>query len=247
MANSYQDPKTAQQYLDFLNSKNGQIQQKVLFEALRPRLANNPSSTILDAGCGPGWLTGMIKKEFNNVQACDASPVLIDFAKKHYFGIDFKIASLDQPLAYSPDCFDCVILNMVAPDLSDLSTTFKNLSAVLKPDGKLLMTIPNPQYTYPAAEWKRNIFDVLLGRKPKLQFKNPPIGGSKIEREFAKGIRINSHYYTLDDYLKAANSARLNLISQNEIRSKLDSRDFDLNYQLYRFPILLLLEFVKNS
>lgn len=252
---TYQDEFTALKYLDFLNSYNGQLQQHFLFEAILPKIPKNPPRfapgeaghgiKILDAGCGSGWLSGELKKHYPDVSACDASEFFIKFAKANYNGIKFKVASLDRPLPYPHNCFDVAILNMVAPDLEKLEMAFKNLAPVIRPSGKLLMTIPNPKYTYPAAEWKRSVLDVLLGRKPGLKIKNPPLSGEKIQREFGKDVKIKSYYYSLVNYITAAKSAHLELRNTAEIRSEKDSADFNLAYQLHRYPLLLLLEFEK--
>jgi SAM-dependent methyltransferase len=240
----YQDPKTAQKYLDFLNSVNGQIQQQVLFYAIRYRLPDNKAISILDAGCGQGWLTGVLKKDFVHLKACDASEFLIRSAKITYPRTEFIVAPLDKPLPYPERSFDFVILNMAAPDLENLSLAFRNLSAVIKPGGKLIMTVPNPKYTYPVAEWKRSLADFLLRRKPTLKIKIPPASGTKIQREFGKS-KIYSYFYTLDDYINAATASGFSFATRDDIRSNTDSPNFDLNYQLFRYPLFQLLEFKK--
>ena len=243
---TYQDQNLAQKYLDFLNSQNGQIQQKVLLGAISSRLPKNRELRVLDAACGPGWLSGELKKVYDVVAACDASEFFIQFSQSHYPGINFKFTTLDKPLPYQNNFFDIVILNMAAPDLNNLANVFKNLELVLKPSGKLIMTIPNPEFSYPAAEWKKSLLDVLLGRKPKLITKTPPLSGKKIQREFGKNVKIDSYFYSLADYKKAAQAAGFTLKFEQEIKSATDSQEFNLTYQLYRYPLFLLLEFAKE-
>jgi len=245
MINAYQETGTAIKYLDFLNSQNGQIQQNVLYEAILPHLPKNPTTKILDAGCGPGWLAGRLQKHFKTMEACDSSPLLIKFAKTRYPEAVFKEAGLEKPLPYPPAYFDAIILNMVGPDLQNLNPALKNISEVLKPNGKLIMTVPNPGLSFPAAVWHRSLMDRIFGRKPKLLIKNPPQGGVNINREFCPGAKIVSYYYTLNNYVQAAKNSKLEQTTIAEIKSTTDSRKFDLNYQLYRYPLLLLLEFKK--
>jgi len=106
------------------------------------------------------------------------------------------------------------------------------------------MTIPNPGLTYPAAVWKRSFMDILLRRKPKLKMRKAPKGGETIEREFGD-CKISSHFYPLSDYVTAASKSNIKLKANIEIKSQTDSQDFDLRYQLFRYPLLLLLEFEK--
>ncbi len=247
MLNAYQDANSAIKYLDFLNSPNGQIQQNILWQAISPRLPKNPDSKILDAGCGPGWLACKLREHYPNTEACDSSGLFIKFAKTHCPNILFKETGLLQPLPYPPNNFDVIILNMVAPDLANLDLAIKNIATNLKPGGKLIMTVPNPKYSYPAAVWKRSFLDILLGKKPKLILNTPPPAGQKIQREFSCRNFIPSFYYTLENYQKAARTAALTQTHLEEIKSLSDSKKFDLNYQLYRYPLLLLLEFSKLS
>lgn len=243
----YQEFGPAIKYLDFLNSKNGEIQKAVLFKAINSRLPKGHKIKILDAACGNGWLSGMLKKEHFHVDAFDASEFFIQFAKSFHKDINFKVADIEKPLPYQKHAYNVVILNMVGPDIKSLRAAFKNLSLVLKPGGKLIMTIPNPKFTYPAAVWKRGILGFLLLQKPQLKLKTPPLAGEKIKREFGKNLKIDSYYYTLDSYIQNAHSAGLQLKENFAITSKTDSPDFDLNYQLFRYPLLLLLEFEKTS
>ncbi|MFA5990960.1 MAG: class I SAM-dependent methyltransferase [Candidatus Doudnabacteria bacterium] len=247
MLNAYQDANSAIKYLDFLNSPNGQIQQNILWQTISLRLPHDPESKILDAGCGPGWLTTKLHKLYSNIQACDSSELFIKFAKSHNTNIPFTQAGLLESLPYPENYFDTIILNMVGPDLANLDLAIKNISVVLKPGGVLIMTVPNPKYSFPAAVWKRGFLDILLRKKPKLIFQTPPPVGQKIQREFSYQGFIPSFYYTLENYQKAARSAALTQTHMEEIRSLTDSKKFDLNYQLYRYPLLLLLEFSKLS
>jgi len=244
MSNDYQSSQTVKNYINFLNSTNGPIQRKVLSEAIIQRIPPDPALTVLDAGCGPGWLSGDLKKFFTNLYGCDSSQDFINSARVNFPKTNFLVASLESQLPYEPGSFDVVILNMVAPDLRDLEKCFTNLNTILKTSGKLIVTIPNPELSYPAAVWKRGFLDVLLMRKPKLIKQTPPPSGTKIKRDFGP-YKISSHYYSLDHYLQAAQSANFKLVDKFKIRSEKDSLNFDLNYQLFRYPLFLLLEFSK--
>lgn len=242
---SYQEPQQAKIYLDFLNSTNGQIQKNLLLEAIYPLLPQNKAAKILDAGCGNGWLAGMLKNKFSNILGCDSSKFLIGEAQKNYPTIEFKVADLQKALPYPEFSFDSAILNMAGPDIDNLPEAFKNINKILKPFGELLMTIPNPEYSYPAAVWKRSLVDRLFFRKPKLLLKKNTVKTKKITREFGKGKKIDSNYYSLKTYLQSAQLAGFQIAKKQEIKSLIDSKHFDLNYQLFRYPLLLILKFQK--
>ncbi len=234
-------------YLDFLASRDGRIQQDILYKAIAARLPKQHSLRVFDAACGSGWLAGRLAENFAQISACDSSQSLLAAAAAAWPLLEFKMADIEQPLPYPPAYFDVVILNMAAPDLNNLSAVFINLSYVTKPGGRLIITVPNPELAYPAAVWKRSWLDVLVGRKPKLAKKAPPKSGSLIKREFVpKSLRLNSYYYSLDDYLAAAKSAGFHHKFAQQLRSASDSPNFDLAYRLCRHPLLLLLEFEKS-
>lgn len=246
MNNPYQHTDSALKYIDFLNSKNGEIQKQVLTKAISEVIPENPDIKILDAGAGPGWLTNELKKNFQFVEACDDSEIFVKFAAANFPKINFKLADLQSPLPYEPECFDLVILNMVAPDLSDLLLTFQNIAKILKPQGELILTVPNPEFTYPKAEWKRGILDFLFGLKPKLKIKKSLVASGLISREFGQNSKIQSYYYNMPDYLNNAKTAGFALLFTEQIKPIKPSSDFDLNYQLSKYPLLLLLKFKKS-
>lgn len=245
MENTYQDPKIAQVYLDFLDSENGQLQQKFLWEAIYSVLPKGDDLNILDAACGSGWLTHKLSSIYKNAQGCDSSLWLINLAQKQYPQIVFWQTDITLGLPkFENNFLNLIILNMAATDLDNLEEAFKNLSEKLKPNGKLIFTLPNPYYTYPIAEWKRGFWDFLFQRKPKLKIKTPYVSRKNIKREFC-GQKIISNFHTLEDYLLIANKNNLRLFEIKEIKSVKDSPKFNLQYQLFRYPLFLLLIFEK--
>ncbi len=241
----YQEEKFVRNYLRFLASHNGRLQQKFLYQTLRPLLPPNPQAAVLDAACGSGWLLALLRPDYQKLAGFDASPALLALAKKIAPNARLEIADVMQPLPFATDSFDCVVLNMAAPDIENLNSAFQNVARTLKPLGRLIITVPNPDLTFPKAVWKRGVLGWLLRQKPKLKI-SPQVwpSGQKIQREFGR-IKIPSFYYTLADYARAANGAGLEQKSLIEIKSGTDSPDFDLAYQLFRYPLLLALIFEK--
>lgn len=241
----YNDTESAKNYINFLNSLNGKVQQRVLSDAIFKCLPKDHTLSILDAACGPGWLTQTLSAAYPTIQGFDSSDELITQAKKNYPTLSFTASDISNPLPYQKESFDIVILNMAAPDISNLETAFANIFSVLKKNGHYIMTVPNPYYTYPIAVWKRSLLDVLLFRKPKLIIETPYKQAKNIVRDFGNDIKFISNFYTLGDYLDAAKKVGMQLQEVQEIKSSDDSKNFDLQYQLYRYPLFLMLEFKK--
>ncbi len=245
MSRAYQNPINAKKYLDFLASSDGRLQQQFLWAAIEKHLPENRASQILDCASGSGWLTKQIAAKYPNTQGCDNSEPLLNEAKKHCPNIKFELQDIEIGFAYENLIFDAVVLNMAAPDLSNLSEAFKNISKLMKQGAKLILTIPNPAFTYPVSEWKRGLLDILTFKKPSLKINSSYFQPGNVQREFKKGEYINSHFYTLADYFEAAKKTGLSLSAFNELKSPTDSPKFDLVYRLYRYPLILILVFIK--
>lgn len=244
--NPYNDKQTTAEYLHFLKSENGQIQQAVLYKAIETKLNDNKDVSILDAACGSGWLTQRLSEKYPSIEGCDNASGLIDHAKSQYPKSKFTLANLQDPLPYSPKSFDTIILNMAATDLSNLEIAYKNLETVLKTKGQLLVTIPNPMNTYPFGIWKRSLIDRLLFRKPRLFLRPLPYNSQELLPSW-NASTPTSRYYSLEDHINSVTKNNFVLTNFVEIRSDTDSPKFNLQYQLYRYPLLLLLEFNKTA
>ena len=243
--NSYNSTEGAKQYLAFINSEDGLIEQKVLLDAISPRLDANNGQTILDAGCGQGWLAGKLSEKYKNIYGCDASEFLVAEAKKNYPVPQFVTADLTKTLPYDQEFFHSVVVNMALHDVSNPAAALKNIFAVLKPGGRLIMTIANPYYAYPVGVWKRGIIGRLLFQKPKLKIR--PYNLLRTEdRKFKWGNFLTPYFYPLSEQINTALSAGFALTHYDDLAVSHDSPKFNLQYQLYRFPYILLLEFKKS-
>jgi len=243
MDTSYQNGDTAKKYIEFTASENGRLQQKVLWEAIEPHLAGD---TVLDAACGGGWLAGKAAVLGLQVKACDFSNGLVEYAQQQFPSIPFSVADVSA-LPYKNSEFDIVIFNMAAHDVADVQKSFSEISRVTKPMGTVIVTVANPYYSFPVGVWKRGILGFLLRKKPKLllraynSFKKIP------NRAFVWNENFTSYFYTLPEYIEAAGKAHLSLTHLRDITADKDAEHFSLQYQLYQFPLMLLLVFKKRT
>lgn len=237
--NAFEDDRSAKNYLAFLNSTDGKIQQEILLKTLRPKIT--VGQTILDAACGNGWLTNALWRDGFNIVGCDASDALLDTARREFSNLEFTHADVTEQLPYSQNSFDVVIVNMSAQDVSDLAAMYKHIRTVLKIDGTLLVTVPNPSFAFPIGAWKRGLVGALLGQKPKLKLRPEGFAKADPSKPVANFVR------PLSEYLNAAINADLVFTRLEEIKSDIDSNAFDLNYRLFRYPLMLCLEFRKLS
>ena len=96
---------------------------------------------LLDVGCGNGFLTKKIGKNFENVFAIDTSISAINQAKKEYFGnINFSKTNLDE--FNSNKQFDCITLLEVIEHLYSPDKMLQSIHKVSSHDTKIIISTP---------------------------------------------------------------------------------------------------------
>lgn len=98
---------------------------------------------ILDVGCGSGVLSSHIQKNLNaKVIGVDFSPAALKVAKSK--GIECYKIDIEEGLPDKwKDKFDSVIISEVLEHIFDTDFVIEQIKKVLKPDGILVLTIPN--------------------------------------------------------------------------------------------------------
>jgi ubiquinone/menaquinone biosynthesis C-methylase UbiE len=247
--NSYSETKNARSYAAFMQSEEGQTQQRLVWEAVSPRTRSDRGDKILDAACGTGWFAGKLalEKPGTDIAACDASPALIDHARSHYKNIKFDVADLSQEnLPYAPESFSTIVLNMALHDFADPVAVLANLHTLLEKDGTLLVTVANPYYSFPVGTWKRGWLGKLLNKKPTLRLTNYGTLARAQNRAFTWHSGNTSYFYTLPEMLNAAVAAGFTLAHTADVMEISETQNFDREYKMSRYPLVLLLEFAKT-
>ncbi len=119
------------------------ILNPVLFELL----GEVAGRSVLDAGCGTGYLCRMLAQRGAQVTGVEPAEALFAYAvereQKERLGItyvqqDLSLFSLDKPI------FDIVVANMVFMDIPDYEPAMLNCITVLKPGGHFLFSLLHP-------------------------------------------------------------------------------------------------------
>ena len=99
----------------------------------------SPGDIVLDAGCGEGFLLGMLAGQ-TGIQAhgLDISVPAIDLAARRYPGCEWVVANADRFVPYADRSFS-VVLSITA---RMNSSEFRR---VLRDDGRLLVAVPAPE------------------------------------------------------------------------------------------------------
>lgn len=103
---------------------------------------------VLDAGCGEGHVARLFARHGAEVVAVDISPKLLHLARtfeeRDRLAIEFVEADLAQGLPCHRGAFDLATANMVLEDCRDHVGVLAAIADVLKPDGRLLLSLNNP-------------------------------------------------------------------------------------------------------
>ena len=100
---------------------------------------------ILDAGCGSGPLMEALRGNDAVVSGFDLSPAMVELARQRLGeDADVRVADLGAPLPYTDDAFDLVVASLSLHYVKDWASTLAELRRVLKPGGRLIVSIIHP-------------------------------------------------------------------------------------------------------
>ncbi len=122
------------------------------------RLAGDVSGRrILDAGCGSGPLSAAVRAKGADVTGFDSSAAMIDLARQRLGeDADLHVADLGARLPFADAEFDDVVASLVLHYLEDWSGPLGELRRVLKPGGRLILSVNHPSayaIVYPKANY----------------------------------------------------------------------------------------------
>ena len=100
---------------------------------------------ILNAGCGAGPLLAALRDGGAIVTGFDKSAGMIELARRRLGDdADLQVADLGSPLPFPDGTFDDVTASLVLHYLEDWGPTLAELRRVLKPGGRLIVSVEHP-------------------------------------------------------------------------------------------------------
>lgn len=164
-----------------------------------------PGDHVLDAGCGAGTFSLIAAARAKSVSAFDGSAAMIaicERARGSVSNVSFEVAMLDSLDRASPACFDVVLSSSVLEYADDLPTELARLARVLKPGGKLIVSMPNAGSLYRKLE--RVAFRLTGRPRYYLHVRNVPTVASMTTRLGAAGLEAIETIYFADPPTVAA-------------------------------------------
>jgi 2-polyprenyl-3-methyl-5-hydroxy-6-metoxy-1,4-benzoquinol methylase len=117
---------------------------------------------VLDIGCATGTLLSELKKagwDTAGIEICEEEAA---YARKER-SLDVRSLSLEEN-HFAPKSFDVVLASHVIEHLNDPGALVKEVSRILKPEGRFIVTTPNIsgfQAKLFSGKWRSAIFDHL--------------------------------------------------------------------------------------
>lgn len=123
--------------------QSGNILSKLLFLPFKHLLRGThiiPGGKILDVGCGNGSFLTKMQLAGMDAYGVEFSPDGAKEAQRR--GLKVKCGTLEQQ-KYPSNFFDVITLNHVYEHVPDPLGTLKELKRILKPDGRVIIAVPN--------------------------------------------------------------------------------------------------------
>lgn len=115
----------------------------ILLEILNSIVGENRSASILDCGCGPGGILREIDPAHHQLVGVDINSNSIAKALKNCNSIVTLIQADIEHLPFDDNSFDIAYCSGVLSYLKEDSTAVKEICRVVKPNGKVIISIPN--------------------------------------------------------------------------------------------------------
>ena len=117
-----------------------QARRSIVGSVLQNIRAGRPGLRILEAGCGTGGNLRMLNK-FGKVSAFDPDMTALRMARAKA-GCQLKDGALPDNIPFQRRSFDIAVALDVIEQVEDDAASLEQLRQHLKPDGKLLITVP---------------------------------------------------------------------------------------------------------
>jgi SAM-dependent methyltransferase len=140
----------AQFWIRIIRERLDRYRTELTDAAVLDAIGDVDGHTVLDLGCGEGYMARNLADRGADVVGVDINPELVAAAHAHEQdeprGIDYvRGSAYDIPIGWR---FDLVVMNHLANDLDDLGQALSEVARVLYPGGRVVMLALHPCHYY---------------------------------------------------------------------------------------------------
>lgn len=202
--------------------------------------------SVLDVGCGNGWLTYLIGQKAKSVLGCDVSADMIKIAREEYSSNNIKYEVLDASSLNSlNERFDVILCSLMlhaSQSYDSMVQTLISASNLLEKNGKMVILVPHPCFSM---NNKRPYNTYTFSDSFNYFNKNETYDVNLVSN---KGVtRFSNKFYNLQDYFDAFRKSGF-LVSQivePQVSSEYKDKK-ELWTSEFEIPFYLIFEIVKG-
>ena len=145
----YYSKRFADAWHKYQSQKPDVLRTEMMNEIIEKAIGDLRGKIVLEAGCGDGFfIPNLLKKHPRKVLAIDISKWLLQYAKNEIKSeiVEFKQMDLTKRLNFKTNSVDVIVSYNVLSELENISTPLKEMARVLKPGGKIIISIVHPLY-----------------------------------------------------------------------------------------------------
>lgn len=142
-------------WIQIIRERRDKYRNELTDPAILTAIGQAEGLTVLDAGCGEGYLSRILARKGATVTGVDASSKLIEAARTQNvtdaLPVSFDVSSVNE-LPYADNTFDLVVCNHLFNDLYDPSRPINEFSRALRSGGRLIILMLHPCFYNKHAE-----------------------------------------------------------------------------------------------
>jgi ubiquinone/menaquinone biosynthesis C-methylase UbiE len=208
------------------------------------RLGDVKDKNILDLGCGEGVYSRTLSKQGAIVTAVDCSETFITYvankAREESLDIKTLCRNANKLTGISDNTYDIVLCSMMLMDVEDLAGTLKEIYRVIKPNGRVFISILHPCFKPKESKW------ILEDDKIKVlvsDYFNPTEWIGEIK---GIGTSVIYRHRTLSEYIKAFVGNKFTVVDFNEPIPSEEQMEMSSRIKwLSKIPMYLFIELEK--
>lgn len=105
--------------------------------------------SLLELGCGQGFFIEKFSEISKSITGVDIGKELIDIAKKNIPKAKFFVGNAEDSKILVGEKFDVITIVLALQNMKNLDAVVKNLSRLLKDDGRVVLVLNHPTFRIP--------------------------------------------------------------------------------------------------